>query len=47
MKETRKNRIEELLNTFAALPEDAKDFVAGYVIGKEEERAKWEKKQTA
>ena len=43
-KEERKEFIEKLIKKFKKLPESEKSFVAGYMAGKEEERAKWKKK---
>lgn len=45
--ESEKNRrlmeIESIAKQIVALPEESKPFVMGYMIGKEEERQKWQK----
>ena len=42
--EKRKDQIERLAKKFAQLSDSEKSFIAGYIAGKEEEKAKWEKK---
>lgn len=47
MSEEKKEMVERLAQKFVSLPDAEKSFVAGYMAGKEEERAKWEKKGLA
>lgn len=42
-KEKKREMIERVAEKFVLLPESDKTFIAGYLVGKEEERAKWEK----
>lgn len=44
-KAEKKQMIERMTKKFVALPDAEKSFVAGYMAGKEEERAKWQKKE--
>lgn len=46
-KDERKQMIEEMAEKFTGLEENDKSFIVGYMTGKEEERAKWEKKGLA
>jgi len=44
-KARKREMIESVVEKFVLLPESDKTFIAGYLVGKEEERAKWEKRQ--
>lgn len=44
-KEERNKMIENVAEQFAELDETDKSYVAGYLVGKHEERQKWEKQQ--
>lgn len=44
-KEKRNETIENVAKKFTTLPESDKAYIAGYMNGIQEERAKWEKKQ--
>lgn len=48
-KAKKREMIENVAEKFLLLPDSDKSFIAGFVLGKEEERAKWEreKKQAA
>lgn len=43
----KRERVEEIARKFVRLDEEGKSFITGYMIGKQEERQKWEKKQAA
>lgn len=45
MSEEKREMVERLAQKFTMLPDSEKSFVAGYMAGKEEERAKWEKEK--
>lgn len=45
MTESKRELIERLSKKFASLPDPDKKFIAGYMAGREEERAKWEQKE--
>lgn len=44
MSKEKKEIIERAAEKFVQLDEEMKDKIAWYMLGKEEERAKWEKK---
>ncbi len=46
-KAKRKELIESMAEKFVLLPESDKAYIAGYMAGIQEERAKWEKRQQA
>ena len=46
-KEEKKAMIERLAEKFIGMDTEDKSFVVGYMTGKEEERLKWEQKETA
>lgn len=48
-KTKKREMVEGIAEKFLLLPDSDKSFIAGFVMGKEEERAKWEreKKQAA
>lgn len=45
MSEEKREMVERLTQKFVTLPDSEKSFIAGYMAGKEEERAKWERKE--
>lgn len=45
-REEKKEVILRMSKKFVAIPEEDKKFVTGYMIGKEEERKKWQKNST-
>lgn len=45
-REEKKKLIERIAEQIVALPEESKPFVMGYMVGKEEERQKWQKNST-
>lgn len=44
-KDERIEMVDRLANKFVSLPDSEKNFIAGYMAGKEEERSKWERQQ--
>lgn len=44
MNQQKKELIERTADKFTKLDEETKEKIAWYMLGKEEERAKWEKK---
>lgn len=44
MSREKQETVEKIATKFTELPEDMKDKIAWYILGKEEERAKWEKR---
>lgn len=48
MKKEKRELIKRTAEKFILIDEDSKNFIAGYMAGKAEEKAKWEQKlQTA
>lgn len=45
-KEKKKEAILRIAEKFTGIPEEDKKFVTGYMIGKEEERERWQKNST-
>ena len=46
-KAKKREMIESMAEKFVLLPESDKAYIAGYMAGIQEERAKWEKRQQA
>ena len=44
-KARKKEMVEGIAEKFLLLPESDKSFIAGYLTGKEEERARWQQEQ--
>lgn len=45
-KQEKKEAILRIAEKFVGIPEEEKKFVTGYMIGKEEERMKWQENST-
>lgn len=45
-KEEKKAMLERMAEKFTGMDAEDKSFVVGYMTGKEEERLKWERKET-
>lgn len=46
-KDERKEMIESIAERFTEMDDADKSYIAGYMVGKQEERQKWEKQQEA
>jgi len=44
-KAKKREMVEGIAEKFLLLPESDKSFIAGYLTGKEEERARWQQEQ--
>lgn len=44
-KDERKEMIENIAERFTEMDDTDKSYIAGYMVGKQEERQKWEKQQ--
>lgn len=46
-KDEKKHMIEAMAEKFTGLEENDKSFIVGYMMGKQEERQQWERKEAA